>query len=42
MGQKKEFTLGYAPTRRNVFSKDDAVKYKKMISGLLGGLRINL
>lgn len=30
MSQKKEFTLGFAPTRRDVFSREDALKYKKL------------
>ena len=25
----KDFVLGYAPTRRNVFSKEDALKHQK-------------
>jgi L-fucose isomerase-like protein len=28
MFEKKDFLLGYAPTRRNVFSREDALKYK--------------
>lgn len=28
MLEKKDFLLGYAPTRRNVFSREDALKYK--------------
>ncbi len=31
MYTKKDLTIGYAPTRRNVFSKEDALKYKKLI-----------
>ncbi len=28
---KKDFIIGYAPTRRSVFSKEEAVKYKNII-----------
>ena len=42
MSQKKEFTLGYAPTRRNVFSKEDALKYKRMIFEKIKGFNINI
>lgn len=26
-----KITIGYAPTRRNVFSVEEAIKYKKLI-----------
>ena len=32
MDTKKSLTVGYAPTRRNVFSREDALKYKKLTS----------
>lgn len=31
MSQRHDFILGYAPTRRDVFSKEDALKYKNII-----------
>lgn len=31
MFEKKDFLIGYAPTRRNVFSREDALKYKILI-----------
>jgi len=31
MFEKKDFTIGYAPTRRNVFSREDAIKYKELV-----------
>lgn len=31
MFEKKDLTIGYAPTRRNVFSREDALKYKELI-----------
>ncbi len=30
MFKKEDFLLGYAPTRRNVFSREDAMKYKEL------------
>ena len=30
MIEKKDLKIGYAPTRRNVFSKEDALKYKNL------------
>ncbi len=30
MFKKEDFLLGYAPTRRNVFSREDAIKYKEL------------
>ncbi len=30
MNTKDQFTIGYAPTRRTVFSREDALKYKKL------------
>lgn len=31
MLEKKDLTIGYAPTRRNVFSREDAIKYKEIV-----------
>jgi len=31
MFEKKDFLIGFAPTRRNVFSREDALKYKLII-----------
>ncbi len=31
MAEQQKLTVGYAPTRRNVFSKEDSAKYKKLI-----------
>ena len=42
MSQKSEFTLGVAPTRRNVFSREDALRYKKLIIKKIRGYDINL
>ncbi|MHC4124800.1 MAG: L-fucose/L-arabinose isomerase family protein, partial [Planctomycetota bacterium] len=36
----KKFLLGLAPTRRNVFSREDSLKYKKLIEGKLKELKI--
>ena len=30
MNTKNDLTIGYAPTRRTVFSREDALKYKKL------------
>lgn len=32
MNTKENLTIGYAPTRRTVFSREDALKYKKLTS----------
>lgn len=31
MFEKKDFLIGYAPTRRNAFSREDSLKYKILI-----------
>lgn len=35
MKKKHQITLGYAPTRRNVFSREDSLKYKKLVKDQL-------
>lgn len=42
MSQRQEFILGYAPTRRNVFSREDALKYKKLILEKIKKFNINI
>ena len=37
----KKFLLGLAPTRRNVFSKEDSLRYKKLIEDKLRELNID-
>jgi len=31
MNGNKKITIGYAPTRRNVFNAEEAIKYKNII-----------
>ncbi|WP_255624560.1 hypothetical protein [Clostridioides sp. ES-S-0108-01] len=33
--------LGVAPTRRNIFSKEEAIKYKQLISKKLKSMHID-
>ncbi len=42
MNQRQDFTLGVAPTRRNVFSKEDALRYKKIIINKISNYGIRL
>jgi len=42
MFNRKDFVIGYAPTRRNVFSVEDALKYKRMVYEKLKGLNYNI
>ena len=42
MFNKKDFVIGYAPTRRNVFSVEDALKYKRLVYEKLKGFGYNI
>lgn len=42
MNTKENLTIGYAPTRRTVFSREDALKYKKLILDKIKSLRYKI
>lgn len=41
MVENVKMKLGFAPTRRNVFSREDALKYKRLIRGKLGNMGVD-